>query len=183
VRRLIPAPGAQVQGIALAGELPPCDWWTRERRKCQKLGAIAANDIYGASLAFCARHWPMATSQYPGVVQASITSPVQSINHMRARRACPPGPCEVCGSSERSQVHHKDGNPQNNSTENLRRLCSACHMHLHHKRPVRMCAECERPVMAHGYCQTHYLRWKRWGDPHLTAIAGNRWGSGLVWRP
>jgi 5-methylcytosine-specific restriction endonuclease McrA len=41
--------------------------------------------------------------------------------------------CVLCNSDERVTVHHRDGNPFNNSLENLQVLCWNCH--LIHKNP------------------------------------------------
>ena len=39
--------------------------------------------------------------------------------------------CQVCGSEENIDVHHRDGNRANNRTDNLIPLCHSCHMHIH----------------------------------------------------
>lgn len=44
----------------------------------------------------------------------------------QARRTTPLGPCVVCG-RKGLDVNHKDRNPENNSPENLERLCRRCH--------------------------------------------------------
>lgn len=41
------------------------------------------------------------------------------------------GACELCGSKRNLNVHHKDKNHQNNSTNNLMVLCRSCHVNLH----------------------------------------------------
>lgn len=51
--------------------------------------------------------------------------------HHHARKAKPPGPCECCGKTGPTDVHHRDGNWQNNSLENLERLCRSCHIRAH----------------------------------------------------
>jgi 5-methylcytosine-specific restriction endonuclease McrA len=48
----------------------------------------------------------------------------------RARSKTPPSPCVVCGATG-TQVNHKDRNPRNPATDNLERLCSACHGQQH----------------------------------------------------
>ena len=40
--------------------------------------------------------------------------------------------CEICGSDLNVEIHHKDKNPKNNSSENIKFLCSKCH-HLWHR--------------------------------------------------
>ena len=39
--------------------------------------------------------------------------------------------CERCGRSAKCQVHHKDGNPWNNTPNNLVVLCRRCHEEIH----------------------------------------------------
>lgn len=47
--------------------------------------------------------------------------------------------CELCrrkrkqlGKFETLEMHHKDGNPQNDTKENLLVVCTACHKRIHH---------------------------------------------------
>lgn len=42
--------------------------------------------------------------------------------------------CELCGSDRHMCIHHKDGNRENNSLENLQCLCKKCHQKHHVKR-------------------------------------------------
>lgn len=69
----------------------------------------------------------------------------------------------ICGSTKNIDVHHKDGNYQNNSSENLMIVCRSCHMMLH--RPKSTCVICGEPVKGHGYCNKHYIRWKKYMNP------------------
>lgn len=39
--------------------------------------------------------------------------------------------CEMCGTTENLQAHHKDMNPYNNRAENIMTLCGKCHTKLH----------------------------------------------------
>ena len=48
-----------------------------------------------------------------------------------ARRLKPPRPCERCGETRRSQVHHRDRDFMNNALDNLERLCQWCHGQEH----------------------------------------------------
>ena len=50
----------------------------------------------------------------------------EASGRQQARRMLPPGPCEQCGETRRSQIHHKDGNARNNDLGNLARLCLWC---------------------------------------------------------
>lgn len=38
--------------------------------------------------------------------------------------------CQECGDSENLDIHHKDGNRENNLLENLTVLCRSCHMRI-----------------------------------------------------
>ena len=83
--------------------------------------------------------------------------------HYHARKLLPDGCCEICGSAKNVDVHHKDGNPQNNSPDNLQRLCRSCHMKAH--RPHETCSICGTRAKGLGYCNKHYIRYKKYGDP------------------
>lgn len=39
--------------------------------------------------------------------------------------------CEICGSTKSIDVHHRDGNHNNNAAENLMVVCRSCHMKIH----------------------------------------------------
>lgn len=41
------------------------------------------------------------------------------------------GSCDACGHTERLVVHHVNGDPMNNSPQNLQTLCSPCHSYWH----------------------------------------------------
>lgn len=41
--------------------------------------------------------------------------------------------CESCGTTERLQAHHIDGQRKNNSPENIQTLCIHCHVSHHHR--------------------------------------------------
>ena len=43
--------------------------------------------------------------------------------------------CQRCGRYGRMEIHHVDGDPSNNTPDNLRTLCRGCHL-LHHARPL-----------------------------------------------
>jgi hypothetical protein len=57
----------------------------------------------------------------------------ENAGNRRARGIKPPGPCERCGHTGRTDVHHRNGNQLDNSLENLERLCRSCHMLEHHR--------------------------------------------------
>lgn len=85
--------------------------------------------------------------------------------HYHARNLLPNGCCEICGSNRNVDVHHKDGNPQNNNQNNLQRLCRSCHMKAH--RTQRVCSICGEKAKGLGYCNKHYIRFKKYGDPMM----------------
>ncbi len=85
--------------------------------------------------------------------------------HYHARKLKPSGPCERCGNSRNVDVHHVNGDWQNNALGNLERLCRRCHYREHN--PLRTCSLCDAPHKGRGYCEMHLQRFKKHGDPHL----------------
>ena len=83
--------------------------------------------------------------------------------HYHARKLVPPGPCKTCGKLRATDVHHKDLDHTNNSPKNLERICRGCHTRLHRQRGS--CTICGEPVKGLGFCEKHYQRFKRHGDP------------------
>lgn len=51
----------------------------------------------------------------------------------------------------------------NNRKTNLERICRSCHNKIH--RPRGTCKICGKPQKGLGYCDLHYQRFKKWGDP------------------
>ena len=76
--------------------------------------------------------------------------------------------CEKCGKTGKLDIHHIDENPNNNNLENLMCLCRSCHMKIHRPKPLCKVDGCERPVKGYGYCEKHYQRFKKTGNPLLT---------------
>jgi len=87
----------------------------------------------------------------------------QSTPHYHARKLIPPGPCSRCGALNAKDVHHKDGNHANQALSNLERICRSCHVHEH--LIIIPCVICGKPQKGLGYCNKHYLRFKKWGHP------------------
>jgi 5-methylcytosine-specific restriction endonuclease McrA len=96
------------------------------------------------------------------------------IRHLREEQ------CGDCGSIENLSINHKDRNWRNNQPDNLETLCSSCHTKKHWDEPGRLfvakwtpCKICGEKSRRHGYCQKHYFRVKKHGDPH-TVIRGGK---------
>lgn len=94
-----------------------------------------------------------------------------STAHKRARELYPKGTCNRCGSSTNVDRHHKNNDWRDNRRKNLEDVCRSCHMREHRSsKPCRV-PGCTRLVTeakcngAHGYCDMHYQRWRKWGDP------------------
>jgi hypothetical protein len=86
-----------------------------------------------------------------------------SAAHSVARSLVPPGPCNQCGKPQAMDVHHKDGDFQNNTLTNLERICRSCHNREHKQKGS--CVICGKPQKGLGYCEMHYQRFKKHGDP------------------
>ena len=96
------------------------------------------------------------------------TSDAWSVTHQHARKLVPAGPCNRCGKPRARDVHHRDHDHRNNDPANLERLCRSCHNREHQSR--QPCTVCGLPQKGHGYCNKHYIRWKKYGDPLATRI-------------
>src|SRR5699024_2997435 len=86
--------------------------------------------------------------------------------HKRAREIKIAKNCEMCLSTKNLDIHHKDENWQNNSPQNLQVLCRSCHTKVHRKK--KQCKVCGKPQKGLGYCNKHYIRYKKYGDPTFT---------------
>ena len=91
-----------------------------------------------------------------------------STSHYHARKLVPAGPCETCGKPAATDVHHRDGDHTNNSRDNLERICRSCH--IRHHRPKGSCTICGAPVKGLGFCEKHYQRFKKHGDPLVVKV-------------
>lgn len=90
------------------------------------------------------------------------------------------GRCELCGRTRaqvRLHVHHINKDWRDHRPENLRTLCTACHLRGHCKKPPKPCLHCSRQARNRGMCGKHYQRWKKYGSGLLTKL--QRAGAGL----
>jgi hypothetical protein len=88
--------------------------------------------------------------------------------HRRARKKKPPGSCERCGKPFASDVHHRNHEWTDNDPANLERICRSCHNREHRKPPP--CKVCGKPQKGLGYCDKHYQRFKKYGDPLVVKV-------------
>ena len=88
--------------------------------------------------------------------------------HTMARKRVPTGPCERCGAPDARDVHHRNRDHQDNRRENLERICRSCH-NKEHRQP-RSCVICGKPHSGRGYCEMHYQRWRKHGDPMKVTV-------------
>ena len=87
--------------------------------------------------------------------------------------------CEECDSCDHLGVHHMDGNRQNNRPSNVKTFCSSCHTKWHWQngkqaRQKPSCSVCGKPASGLGFCQKHYQRFKKHGDPLLVVLGGKK---------
>lgn len=71
--------------------------------------------------------------------------------------------CEICGSTTNIDVHHIDGDYNNNRIDNLKAVCRSCHRKIHNK--TENCVICGKANKAHRLCSKHYSRLLKYGDP------------------
>jgi hypothetical protein len=93
-----------------------------------------------------------------------------SSSHITARRInellLKKDTCESCGATKNLDIHHIDNNWRNNNIDNLMCVCRSCHMKIHRRKGV--CVICGEPQKGHGYCNKHYIRFKKYGDALYT---------------
>ena len=144
-------------------EVKHCQYCGKQmQRKRRKNGQLESNLEFGRRK-YCDRTCMAAAfGQRPKKVNPSWMTA-----HYHARKICPPGPCEICGADVPTEVHHKNGNWQDNSPTNLIRVCRSCHLKQHKQKGV--CKICGKPVKGLGYCEKHYQRYKKYGNPLMTA--------------
>lgn len=106
---------------------------------------------------------------------AAMTQDQPTLTAIKARNKHLRGPlCQECGTVAQLQIHHIDGNKFNNNASNLMTLCASCHSKWHWENGKRMpnrraaCSICGTPARKLGYCQKHYQRFRKYGDPRVT---------------
>lgn len=115
--------------MPLTKEAPP--------RSCASCGLTLTRKRYNGRLEdfgvfqrrkFCdTRCMAMAFDQRP----STATSPKAKTGNYHARKLVPKGPCATCGKPNARDVHHLNGNRDDNRPENLTRLCRGCHLRMH----------------------------------------------------
>jgi len=109
------------------------------------------------------------TCMRKAMVNVGVNNANDSNTHTTARRInelfLSKTQCEKCGSIENLDIHHIDHNPNNNNLDNLMCLCRSCHMKIH--RPKPKCQICGEDVKGLGYCNKHYIRYKKYGNPYI----------------
>lgn len=103
-----------------------------------------------------------------GNITLKFVEIADAIDFVRVRDGRPPSN-RLLGKRPRRAQHQRQrlrllhGNHLNNSPENLERICRSCHNREH--KPRASCAICGKPQKGLGYCDKHYQRFKKWGDP------------------
>ena len=63
---------------------------------------------------------------------SAATSRKAKTGNYHARKIIPPGPCSLCGKPSARDIHHLNGDRNDNRMENLARVCRSCHVRVHH---------------------------------------------------
>ena len=146
-------------------------------KKCANCETMMTRKLYGNRLEDMA---VFKRRRFCSLSCANTKAKPKSYNH-RARKFLKDR-CEVCGSAERRQAHHKDRDQSNNTPENIQTLCGSCHTALHWKegkvKPKNhppFCAVCGKPS-DRSLCETHRTRLKRYGNARLVRRKiGSEW--------
>jgi len=62
---------------------------------------------------------------------SKAVSRLAKTGNYHARKLVPKGPCVTCGKPNARDVHHRNGDRNDNRLENLTRLCRGCHLRQH----------------------------------------------------
>jgi len=92
--------------------------------------------------------------------------------------------CEICGNDnmkhERPHVHHKDGDPFNNSPENLITLCRSCHNFQHKSRRPNMSVPFTRWLVENDYTTEEFCRIARRMGIDIQHGRAQKWRLGTL---
>ena len=135
-QRFCPNCGKELKPKIMPNGVKESPSWFQQRKFCDRL---------------CMSNYYHKTHQKSGNVSWYVA-------HKRAREVDTDTACKICGATKNIDIHHIDGNIQNNSLENLIALCRSCHMKQHRKRHT--CRICGKPAKGHHLCNKHYIRWK-----------------------
>ena len=67
-------------------------------------------------------------------VPTQATSVIAKTGNYHARKLVPKGACATCGKPSARDVHHRNGDRNDNDPANLVRLCRGCHLRQHRYR-------------------------------------------------
>jgi len=108
------------------------DWWTPERRELRRLDVTARNELnpelrvqYGSSGAKNPR-WLGGRSGIPYTGNGWWSENLRKYIHERDYETC-----QICGSQQNLDIHHKDFGKSDHQPENLTLLCHKCHVRVH----------------------------------------------------
>lgn len=145
--------------------------YSHRERQLQPQGGVSNErgwlDNCGATIFYS---HPNSLGMARGQVRKDVTV---SMLHKRASRFREKT-CARCGTTENLALHHLDGNPKNNRKSNRMTLCNSCHSRWRweHGKTIpkseRHCSVCGLPARKLQWCQKHYQRFKKYGDPCLT---------------
>ena len=112
---------------------------------------------------YCCRECMRKAFVKIGVTEQTYRGAHKTAEHIAYSILGKPHYCERCGSAENIDVHHKDGNYNNNIPENLVVLCRSCHIKEHREKGI--CKICGAPVKGNGFCNKHLIRYRKYGNP------------------
>lgn len=154
-----------------------------ERKICKCCGKelvrkrIGKRNIWESSKVFQKRVFCDINCMKKYKVEPKITNSTWSAAHEKARNVNKyykgVDYCEICGKKDcKLDVHHIDKNENNNNVSNLQVLCRGCHIKIHNPKSICKVQGCDSYVKGYGYCNKHYMRYKKYGSPYVV-----RWNT------
>lgn len=143
------------------------DMQDRKSKKNIKYCAFCGETITNSNKKYCSKNCMRKGFTNVGMNNANWSNThttARTINNLFLHK----DRCEICGRDKKLDIHHIDENPNNNNLDNLMCLCRSCHMKIHRPKPTCKVDGCERLVKGYGYCEKHYQRFKKTGDPLKT---------------